>query len=248
MAIADNMWRFTMQCIGGQGVVVIALSLGLFGRAVDSSLYSSEGRSEHVIPNIMQTARFIVRFSAAFIIIGTVVLSLLCFFVGMEPLRAFFNGLWLSVASFNTGGMASMSPGILYYHSGLIELVVMVLILLGSINFTLHSEVWKGRIDHFFKDIEIRTLAIWLSIVVAAFVAALCTANLYDELPTLLRRGSVHRGGGVFIDGIPDHQREPDDHGGFERRAAHHRVLHGHRRIGGFYHGRHQGDARRYSR
>lgn len=189
MAIADNMWRFTMQCIGGQGVVVIALSLGLFGRAVDSSLYSSEGRSEHVIPNIMQTARFIVRFSAAFIIIGTVVLSLLCFFIGMEPLRAFFNGLWLSVASFNTGGMTSMSPGILYYHSGLIELVVMVLILLGSINFTLHSEVWKGRIDHFFKDIEIRTLAIWLSIVVAAFVAALCTANLYDELPTLLRRG-----------------------------------------------------------
>lgn len=189
IAVADNMWRFTMQCIGGQGVVVIALSLGLFGRAVDSSLYSSEGRSEHVIPNIMQTARFIGRFSIAFIAIGTVVLSCLCFFIGMEPLRAFFNGLWLSVASFNTGGMASMSSGILYYHSGLVELVAMVLILLGSINFTLHGEVWKGRIDHFFKDIEIRTLAIWLSVVVAAFVAALCTASSYDGLSTLLRRG-----------------------------------------------------------
>ncbi|MBS6940233.1 MAG: TrkH family potassium uptake protein [Slackia piriformis] len=189
MATSDNMWRFTMQCIGGQGVVVIALSLGLFGRAVDSSLYSSEGRSEHVIPNIMQTARFIVRFSTAFILIGTATLALLCLFLGMEPVRAFFNGLWLSVASFNTGGMTSMSTGMLYYHSGLVELVVMVLILLGSINFTLHSEVWKGRLDHFFKDIEIRTLAIWLSVVIAAFVAALCTSNLYDELPTLLRRG-----------------------------------------------------------
>ena len=81
MATSDNMWRFTMQCIGGQGVVVIALSLGLFGRAVDSSLYSSEGRSEHVIPNIMQTyARFIVRFSTAFILIGTATLALLCLF------------------------------------------------------------------------------------------------------------------------------------------------------------------------
>ena len=89
MSVADNTWRFTMQCIGGQGVVVIALSLGLFGRAVDSSLYSSEGRSEHVIPNIMQTTRFIVRFSAAFIVLGTVILTGLCLFVGMEPLRAF---------------------------------------------------------------------------------------------------------------------------------------------------------------
>ena len=132
MSIADNTWRFTMQCIGGQGVVVIALSLGLFGRAVDSSLYSSEGRSEHVIPNIMQTTRFIVRFSAAFIVLGTFVLTGLCLFVGMEPLRAFFNGLWLAVASFNTGGMAAMSTGILYYHSGLIEVVVMILILMYS--------------------------------------------------------------------------------------------------------------------
>ncbi len=189
MSTADNMWRFTMQCVGGQGVVVIALSLGLFGRAVDSSLYSSEGRSEHVIPNIMQTARFIVRFSTAFIVIGTVLLFALCLLMGMEPVRAFFNGLWLSVASFNTGGMTSMSTGILYYHSGAIEMVVMVLILMGSINFTLHSEVWKGRLDHFFKDIEIRTLIVWLTIVMVTFVAALCTANLYDDLPTLLRRG-----------------------------------------------------------
>lgn len=190
MATADNMWRFTMQCVGGQGVVVIALSLGLFGRAVDSSLYSSEGRSEHVIPNIMQTARFIVKFSLIAIVIGTVLLALLCLVMGMNPVRAFFNGLWLSAASFNTGGMSSMSTGIVYYHSGPIEIVVMVLILLGSINFTLHSEVWKGRLANFFRDIEVRTLFIWLSVVLVAFVAALCAAGVYSDLFTLLRRGA----------------------------------------------------------
>lgn len=188
MSTADNMWRFTMQCIGGQGVVVIALSLGLFDRAVDSSLYSSEGRSEHVIPNIMQTARFIVRFSAAFIIAGTVILLLICLALGMDPVRAFFNGLWLSVASFNTGGMTAMSTGILYYHCGFLEVVVMVLIVMGSINFTLHSEVWRGRIGHFFRDIEVRTLAVWLTLITGTFVAALCASGVYDDLPTLLRR------------------------------------------------------------
>lgn len=189
MSTADNMWRFTMQCVGGLGVVVIALSLGLFGRAVDSSLYSSEGRSEHVIPNIMQTARFIVRFSLVVIVIGMVLLCALCLVMGMSPVRALFNGLWLSIASFNTGGMTAMSPGIVYYHSGLLEVVVMVLILMGSINFTLHSEVWKGRLQNFFRDIEIRTLAIWLSVVLVAFVAALCASGVYSDLPTLLRRG-----------------------------------------------------------
>lgn len=190
MSIADNTWRFTMQCIGGQGVVVIALSLGLFGRAVDSSLYSSEGRSEHVIPNIMQTARFIVRFSMATIVIGTILTTAACLFIGMAPVRAFFNGLWLAVASFNTGGMTSMSTGIIYYHCAPLEIVIMVLILLGSINFTLHSEVWKGHIEHFFRDIEIRTLVVWLSVILVAFVATLCAAKVYDDLPTLLRRAA----------------------------------------------------------
>lgn len=188
MSTADNMWRFTMQCVGGQGVVVIALSLGLFGRAVDSSLYSSEGRSEHVIPNIMQTTRFIVKFSTVVIVLGTVALGAVCLVMGMDPLRSFFNGLWLSIASYNTGGMTAMSTGIIYYHSGVLEMVVMVLIFIGSINFTLHSEIWRGRIEHFFKDIEVRTLFVWLSVVLMAFVAALCASGIYNDLPTLLRR------------------------------------------------------------
>lgn len=81
-----------------------------------------------------------------------------------------------------------MSTGIIYYHCAPLEIVIMVLILLGSINFTLHSEVWKGHIEHFFRDIEIRTLFVWLSVILVAFVATLCAAKVYDDLPTLLRR------------------------------------------------------------
>ena len=189
MSFADNTWRFTMQCIGGQGVVVIALSLGLFGRAVDSSLYESEGRSEHVIPNIMQTTRFIVKLSAVVGVAGLIVFTILCLAIGMEPVRAFFNGLWLSVASFNTGGMTSMSPGINYYHSLAIELVVILLAMYGSINFTLHGEIWKGHIVPFFQDIEVKTSVVWLTVATAAFVAALCAAGAYADYPTLVRRG-----------------------------------------------------------
>ncbi len=44
-------------------------------------------------------------------VVGTVVLFLACLAIGMEPSRALLNGLWLSTASFNTGGMSSMSLG-----------------------------------------------------------------------------------------------------------------------------------------
>ena len=56
LSIADNMWRFVMHLIGGLGLIVVALSLGLLGKAT-SGLYSSEGRSEHVLPNIVNTVR-----------------------------------------------------------------------------------------------------------------------------------------------------------------------------------------------
>ena len=243
MSIADNTWRFTMQCIGGQGVVVIALSLGLFGRAVDSSLYSSEGRSEHVIPNIMQTARFIVRFSMATIVIGTILTTAACLFIGMAPVRAFFNGLWLAVASFNTGGMTSMSTGIIYYHCAPLEIVIMVLILLGSINFTLHSEVWKGHIEHFFRDIEIRTLVVWLSVILVAFVATLCAAKIYDDLPTLLRRAAFTVVAAFSSTGF----QTISVNGDFERRSAHHHLLHGGWRLGRIDHGWYQGASHRCS-
>ena len=60
LSYADNMWRFMMHLMGGIGLVVVGLSFGLFGKG-GASLFSSEGRSEHVVPNVMQTAKFIGR-------------------------------------------------------------------------------------------------------------------------------------------------------------------------------------------
>ena len=47
---ADNMWRFIMNFVGGVGLIVVAMSLGMFGSGTNN-LFTSEGRSEHVLPN-----------------------------------------------------------------------------------------------------------------------------------------------------------------------------------------------------
>ena len=150
---ADNMLRFMMHLLGGLGLIVVALSFGLFGKRAGSSLYTSEGRNEHVVPNVVQTAQFIARITAVVIITSTVVIALVCLVAGMEPVRAGLHAFWISISAFVTGGFTPMAQSILYYHSFPLEIILMVLMILGSISFVIHAEVWKGRVGIIFKSI-----------------------------------------------------------------------------------------------
>ncbi len=188
LSYADNMWRFMMHLIGGLGLIVVALSLGLFSRGA-SSLYVSEGRNEHVVANVVQTTRLIARIALVFILIATIILTVICLFLGMEPIRAFFHSLWLSISGFMTGGFTPTSDSVAYYHSFVIEGILMLLMLLGAVNFTLHSEVAKGRVLAFFRDIEIRTMLIWIGVATCVFVASLCISTTFNDLPSMLRSG-----------------------------------------------------------
>ena len=189
LSYADNMFRFMQHLLGGLGLIVVALSFGLFGKRAGASLYTSEGRSEHVVPNVVQTTQFISKIAVAIILAATCVVTVLCLFAGLEPLRAGLQSLWLSISAFVTGGFAPMSQSVMYYHSFPIELVLMVLMILGSINFVIHSEVWNGRIEMFFRDIEIRTMVIWLGVMTCVFAASLSASLAFSDLPAMLRRG-----------------------------------------------------------
>lgn len=186
---ADNMFRFMMHLLGGLGLIVVALSFGLFGKRAGASLFTSEARSEHVVPNVVQTTQFIARIAVGFIALATVVMSVLFLFKGMEPVRAVLHSLWLSISGFVTGGFTPMSQSILYYHSFSVELVLMFLMILGSISFVLHSEVWRGRLEAFFRDIETVTMVLWLAVMTFVLAASLSASPSFSDLPVLLRRG-----------------------------------------------------------
>ena len=188
LSYADNMWRFMMHLMGGLGLVVVGLSFGLFGKG-GASLFTSEGRSEHVVPNVVQTTQFIGKITIAFIGISTVVVGLLCLSIGMEPARALLQSFWVSISAFMTAGFVPMSQNILYYHSIAIEVVLILVMLLGSINFTLHSEILRGRVQSFFADTEIHYTAAWLILIVVVLAASMAGSRVFSELPTIERRG-----------------------------------------------------------
>ena len=118
------------------------------------------------------------------------VLLMLFFFVaGMEPVRAFFHGLWISISGFMTAGFTPTSQSIMYYHSYFLEIACMLLMLLGMINFGLFVAVLRGKTDLFFKDFEIRTGFFWLVFMCIIFIATLSTTPLFSDLLTMIRRG-----------------------------------------------------------
>ncbi len=188
LSYADNMWRFMMHLMGGLGLVVVGLSFGLFGKG-GASLFSSEAHSEHVVPNVVQTTQFIAKISLSFIGIATVAVGLICLWLGIEPTRAFLQSLWLSISAFMTAGFVPMSQNVMYYHSPIIELVLVLIMLLGCINFTLHAEIIRGRIRNFFEDMEVRAAALWLLVIVVVFSASLATSRIFSDLPAIERRG-----------------------------------------------------------
>ncbi len=189
LSYADNMFRFMMHLLGGLGLIVVALSLGVFGKRAGSSLFTSEGRSEHVVPNVIQTTNFIAKITAWFIGIATLVVALLMLASGIEPVRAVLQSLWVSISGFVTGGFTPMQQSILYYHSLPIELLLMMLMLLGTISFVIYSLVLRGRVQEFFRDIETRTVILWMFAMTIVLTASLSTSPLFADIPAMLRRG-----------------------------------------------------------
>ncbi len=186
---ADNMFRFMIHLVGGLGLIVVALSLGIFGKRSGSSLYTAEGRSEHVVPNVVQTTQLILRITLVIIFIAAVVLTALCISIGMEPVRAVLQSIWLAISAFTTGGFAPMAESVSYYNSIPIEVFLMLLMILGRSVFVVHAEVWKGRLQSFFGDIEIRTMLIWLLVMTVVVAASLSASALFSDLPAMIRRG-----------------------------------------------------------
>lgn len=189
LSYADNMFRFMMHFAGGIGLIVVALSLGIFGKGGGSNLYSAEARSEHVVPNIVQTTRLILRITLVFIAAGTIILTILCLVSGMGPLRSFLHSLWLSISAFVTAGFTPTSGSVVYYHSAIIEFVLLVLMLCGAVNFSLHLEVWNGRLKSFFEDLEIRTMIVWFFALAIVLAMSLAASASFSDLPGMIRRG-----------------------------------------------------------
>ncbi|UCB56695.1 MAG: TrkH family potassium uptake protein [Candidatus Omnitrophota bacterium] len=203
LSFAHNMWRHLTMYIGGQGIMIVAITFLVRGAGSALPVYVGEARDEKVLPNVVQTARFIWLVSLVYLLVGTLALSVTAFSSGVPAVKSFFHGLWVAMAAWDTGGFAPQSQNILYYHNFTFELITISLMLLGSLNFRLHYALWAGKRKEIFRNIE--TVSFFISIMLLFGLTAfgLASAGSYPGVSSLFRKGfyqviSAHTGTGYM--------------------------------------------------
>lgn len=169
-------WRSIMQFIGGAGLAVIMLSaiIGPHGLG----LYNAEGRSDKLLPNVARSTKLIMTIYTGYILMGIVLYIL----AGMP----WFDSINHSIAAVSTGGFSTRVDSIGEYNSLSIELITLILMILGTINFAAHYLLLKGQIKKFFKIGEIRFMFFLLSLSIP-LVTFFSLTKLYGSMSQGLR-------------------------------------------------------------
>ncbi|MDO8489299.1 MAG: TrkH family potassium uptake protein [Candidatus Omnitrophota bacterium] len=189
LSYTHNLWRHLIMFLGGQGIVVIALSFFVRGFSGAFKMYVGEARDERILPNVVHTSRFIWLVSIVYLILGTIALGVTGIFNGMKPLNAFFHGACVFMAAFDTGGFTPQSQNILYYHSMIYEVITVIIMVLGALNFKLHYHLWTGNRKEIIKNLETRTLFITIIATFSIVAMGLVQMGSYPSAAMLFRKG-----------------------------------------------------------
>lgn len=165
MPKAILLWRSLMQYFGGIGVIFVLQILLPNPRT--AILYNSEGHSELVLPNMKKTLRIITT-----IYIGYTLLGIILYVCGG---MGFFDAVNHSMTAIATGGFSTQANSIGAYNSIYIEAVTILLMILGSINFSLHILLFTRKFKAVVRFFELRVYAV----VLVVFIPLIIFGGLY---------------------------------------------------------------------
>lgn len=183
-----NFWRHLMTFVGGQGMVVLALTFFVNEMGGAYKFYVGEGKDISLVPNVRGTARIIWKISIVYLGMGTLLLWIAGIWIGLNPISALFHGLYIFEAAWSTGGFAPNSQNLMYYHSFLYELITIVFFVIGSFNFGLHYALIQGKKAEFRKNIETVSFMITSFIASALAVYGLAKTGIFSDAISLFRR------------------------------------------------------------
>jgi len=133
--------RQQLQWLGGLGVIVLALAilpvLGVGGMELYRAEASGITKEEKLTPRIADTARALWA-----IYLGlTAACAAAYWLAGMTP----FDAVGHAFTTVSTGGFSTHDASIAFFDSAAVELIGIVFMLLGGINFAVHFVAWRRR-------------------------------------------------------------------------------------------------------
>ena len=156
-------YRAVLCFLGGIGLVLIITSA--ISDRYGLKLYLAEGHTDKLMPNLARSARVILGLYSGFMVLGYILYML----AGMNSYEAFVH----SISAFATAGFSTRADGIAGFASSpnfwAIQVVSIVLMLLGALNFLLALFLITGKFKKVFKDCEVRFFGILCLIFIPVF-------------------------------------------------------------------------------
>lgn len=165
------LWRATTHLLGGMGILVLVVAILPFVGVGGMQLFRAEmagPTKDRIEPRMAATAKTLWGVYILLIII----LMLLLRLGGMD----WFDSVCHAFAALATGGFSTRTASIAAYDSVYIEVVLMVFMLLGGLNFALHYRVLRGEFSPWWKDSGAR---FYLGVLAASIL--FCTALLHES-------------------------------------------------------------------
>ena len=144
-------WRSFTQWLGGMGIIVLFIAILPKLAVAGRDLFRAEVPgpiSDKLRPRLSQTAKILwsvyMMLSAAEV--------LLLWISGMRV----YDALCTTFSTMATGGFSPYSESIAFFHSSLIEVIVIFFMFLAGANFALHYWLMRGEPHRLFNDPEFR--------------------------------------------------------------------------------------------
>lgn len=169
-------YRSVIQLAGGAGLAIIMLS-ALAG-PVGPGLSVAEGRSEQLLPHVRRSARLVFTMYSGYVLAGIIALRV----AGMS----WFDAVNHAFTALSTGGFSTRAESIAYWHSTAIEVVIIILMLLGTLNFLTAYTLFQRRLRPVARNSEVRQTALFMLLGAVVLLFGV-TAGLYPTLGESLR-------------------------------------------------------------
>ena len=179
-------YRQELQWLGGMGIIVLAVAvlpmLGIGGMQLYKAEAPGPVKDNKLTPRIAETAK-----ALWYVYLGlTVVCALAYWLAGMN----WFDAIAHSFSTVAIGGFSTHDASIGYFNNQAIEMVAIVFMFLGAINFALHFSVMRTKsIRPYFRDSEFRLYASMLVIISSVSIYVLFSQSGTHDFSSAFREG-----------------------------------------------------------
>ncbi len=181
-------YRQQLQWVGGSATIVLAVAvlpvLGVGGMQISKGDSPGPVKQEKLTPRVTQTARALWVVYAGI----TAACAFSYWFVGME----IFDAIGHAFATVSTGGFSTHDKGLAYFDSYAVDMVAVLFMFLGGVNFAMHFLAWRNRdLSTYMTDPQFRAY-LWITLSLVIFVTTyLYASHTYATLPAAFRYGAL---------------------------------------------------------